>query len=309
MSEYGQLPSLERNQGSCSSRTPMRNHQPDTSSFLNEKSRNYDDCNRTITNPERAQRIREAERDLRKSVSSMIREKTKNDGKIKIQDSYNPLFKPHVYCNKWKKDKIPDMYDMIKKRAMQTPSPDKYSKVESMKVPQHYAGFSKVKRVSYIDTIMAEKKKIPGPNSYKPKYPKSKCTLFVSRTRAGNAFIDDATYRGQQTPGIQNVKYTSIEKKPYVHKITKSKRGSFLDPITRNKSSPGACKYKAMESYDATQKKKISLYLPKQPKKTLTDEVLRTKKAVPGVGKYLSSEKDVYKFISKGSGGRRGRFG
>mmetsp|Transcript_19250 Transcript_19250/g.18934 ORF Transcript_19250/g.18934 Transcript_19250/m.18934 type:complete len:94 (+) Transcript_19250:162-443(+) len=93
---------------------------------------------------------------------------------MKIQDSYNPLFKPHVYCKKWIKEKIPNMYDIIKKRAMQTPSPDKYSKVESMKVPQFYAGFSKVKKVTYIDSIMAEKKKIPAPNSYKPNYPKSK---------------------------------------------------------------------------------------------------------------------------------------
>ncbi len=57
---------------------------------------------------------------------------------------------------------------------------------------------------------MAEKKKVPGPHSYKPNYPKSKCTLFVSKARAGNAFIDSATFKGQQTPGIQNVKYVRV---------------------------------------------------------------------------------------------------
>ncbi len=65
---------------------------------------------------------------------------------MKIQDSYNPLFKPQVFCPKWRKDKIPNMYDIIKKRAMQTPSPTKYSSAEDMKVPQFYAGFSKVKK-------------------------------------------------------------------------------------------------------------------------------------------------------------------
>ena len=64
--------------------------------------------------------------------------------------------------------------------------------------------------MTYIDEIIKKKKKIPGPSSYKPNYPKSKCTLFVSRAYAGNAFIDDATVRGRETPGLQNVKYVII---------------------------------------------------------------------------------------------------
>ena len=54
---------------------------------------------------------------------------------------------------------------------------------------------------------MKNKKKIPGPTSYDPKLPKSKRSFFSSKTRAGNAFIDEAIFRGKETPGIQNVKY------------------------------------------------------------------------------------------------------
>jgi len=135
--------------------------------------------------------------------------------------------------------------------------------------------------------------------------------LFVSKAKGGNAFIDSATFKGQQTPGIQNVKYKSVEKKPYELKITKTKRGSFLDPITKNKKNPGACSYKVMESYDATQKKKTSLFLPKERRKTVTDEILQRKKSVPGVGKYIDSSKgkDIYSLISKRTFVRKGRFG
>mmetsp|Transcript_25494 Transcript_25494/g.28319 ORF Transcript_25494/g.28319 Transcript_25494/m.28319 type:complete len:158 (+) Transcript_25494:165-638(+) len=156
--------------------------------------------------------MKAAEKKMKESVSQMIRERIKNDGKQTIQDSYNPTLKNHIDVKKWKKDKIPTMYDIIRKKAMSTPSPNKYSQHDKLKVPRFYAGFSKVKKVTYIDEIMAKKKKVPGPSSYKPNYPKSKCKLYTSKAVAGNAFIDDATFRGMQTPGIQNVKYGSVEK-------------------------------------------------------------------------------------------------
>ena len=46
-----------------------------------------------------------------------------------------------------------------------------------------------------------------------------------------------------------------------------------------------------MKSFDATQKKKVGLCLPKEKKKTLIDELVRKKKAVPGVGKYEDKTK------------------
>lgn len=60
--------------------------------------------------------------------------------------NYNPQLKQHIGVQKWSKDKIPNMYDIIKKKAMSTPSPDKYSGHDKMEVPRFYAGFSKVKR-------------------------------------------------------------------------------------------------------------------------------------------------------------------
>ena len=59
-------------------------------------------------------------------------------------------------------------------------------------------------------TLWLNKKKIPGPNQYKPKFPPTKCKLYSSKAYAGNAFIDEATYKGMQTPGIQNIKYVSV---------------------------------------------------------------------------------------------------
>lgn len=86
---------------------------------------------------------------MRESVSQMIKDKlNKNSFGIdgySLPD-YNPMLKKHIGTKKWGKDKIPDMYQIIKKKAMSTPSPDKYSGHSKMDVPRFYAGFSKVKK-------------------------------------------------------------------------------------------------------------------------------------------------------------------
>jgi hypothetical protein len=73
-----------------------------------------------------------------------------------------------------------------------------------------------------------------------------------------------------------------------------------------------------MKSFDKTQKTRNSLHLSKEKRKTSTDEILKIKKGIPGVGKYLDGKKgnqiiiktlDVYKYISKGVSMRKGRFG
>lgn len=156
---------------------------------------------------------------MRESVSQMIREKL-NKNKWGIEGynlpDYNPQHKQHIGMKKWAKDKIPTMYDIIKKKAQSTPSPDKYSSHEKLQVPRFYSGFSKVKRyllkyhfyrVTYIDEIVKNKKKIPGPSSYKPNPPKSRKSFFSSKAYSGNSFIDEAIFRGKETPGIQKVKY------------------------------------------------------------------------------------------------------
>lgn len=70
----------------------------------------------------------------------------------------------------------------------------------------------------------------------------------MSKAYAGNAFIDDATFRGKQTPGIQNVKYVilsislsiqgAVERNSFKYKMTKTKRGSFLDSVEKFKVTP-----------------------------------------------------------------------
>lgn len=54
---------------------------------------------------------------------------------------------------------------------------------------------------------MKEKKKVPGPTSYKPNKPGPKNPLYVSKAYTGNAYIDEAIFRGKETPGHQKVKY------------------------------------------------------------------------------------------------------
>lgn len=56
---------------------------------------------------------------------------------------------------------------------------------------------------------MKDKKKIPGPCSYNPQKIKSKKNLYASKAYAGNAFIDEAVWKGQETPGLQKVKYVT----------------------------------------------------------------------------------------------------
>lgn len=59
---------------------------------------------------------------------------------------YNPAIPNHAVSRKWQKDKIPNMYEIIQKKAGSTPSPGKYVGHDKMQVPRFYAGFSKVKR-------------------------------------------------------------------------------------------------------------------------------------------------------------------
>lgn len=86
---------------------------------------------------------------MRESVSQMIKDKL-HRGSFGIEGyslpTYDPIHKNHVGTKKWAKDKIPDMYQIIKKHAQGTPSPDKYKGHIKLEVPKNYAGFSKVKR-------------------------------------------------------------------------------------------------------------------------------------------------------------------
>ena len=96
---------------------------------------------------------------MRESVSQMIKEKL-NKNKWGIEGyslpSYNPQLPKHVYSKKWNKDKIPSMYDVIKKKAQSTPSPDKYTSHRKLEVPKNYAGFSKNKRFGLLLVILIE---------------------------------------------------------------------------------------------------------------------------------------------------------
>lgn len=87
---------------------------------------------------------------MRESVSQMVKERLKKGGSFGIEGyslpSYNPQHKQHFGFKKWSVNKIPNMYDIIRKKAMLTPSPDKYTGQIEHKVPKNYAGFSKVKR-------------------------------------------------------------------------------------------------------------------------------------------------------------------
>ena len=66
--------------------------------------------------------------------------------------------------------------------------------------------------MTYIDDIIKNKKKIPGPSSYNPVIPKSKKSYYASKARAGNAFIDEATYKARETPEMKNlIKYVSYD--------------------------------------------------------------------------------------------------
>jgi hypothetical protein len=65
------------------------------------------------------------------SVKDVIRSRSKQNLDFGIEGywirKYNPYFdKPRV--RKWVKNKLPDFFSMIKKRAQNTPSPDHYQK-------------------------------------------------------------------------------------------------------------------------------------------------------------------------------------
>lgn len=65
------------------------------------------------------------------SVQEMVRSKSRKHGDFGIEGywirNYNPYMDKPL-GRKWVKGKIPDFWDMIKKRAQKTPSPDHYQK-------------------------------------------------------------------------------------------------------------------------------------------------------------------------------------
>lgn len=65
-------------------------------------------------------------------------------------------------------------------------------------------------RVTYIDEVIKSKHKMPGPSSYKPQIQKSKKSFFASKAYSGNAFIDEAIFKGKSTPSFHNIKYVRL---------------------------------------------------------------------------------------------------
>lgn len=86
---------------------------------------------------------------LQESVSQMIKERLDHSSKGALKQIHLQTYgkhKHHVGMVKWSQDKIPTMHDIIKKQALSTPSPNKYSGHIKLQVPRFYGGFSKVKK-------------------------------------------------------------------------------------------------------------------------------------------------------------------
>jgi hypothetical protein len=86
---------------------------------------------------------------LQESVSQMIRERMDFRAKGTLKEIHLQTYgkhKQHLGMVKWSRDKIPTMYDLIKKQSISTPSPNKYSGHLKLQVPRFFSGFSKVKK-------------------------------------------------------------------------------------------------------------------------------------------------------------------
>ena len=86
---------------------------------------------------------------LQESVSQMIRDRMDFRAKGTLKEIHLQTYgkhKQHIGMVKWSQDKIPTMYDLIKKQSMSTPSPNKYSGHLKLQVPRFFSGFSKVKK-------------------------------------------------------------------------------------------------------------------------------------------------------------------
>lgn len=142
------------------------------------------------------------------------------------------------------------------------------------------------KRNTIIDQIFKEKKKIPGPSDYKTELVNKIKGLGMSKCQ-GISFMSETEYLSQASPSSHsyNLNDNLVKKRTTSYKIVKP-QGKKYKLKWKAAKVAGA----AVGSYNA-EKDRI---LPKSPRafigtdkiKTITDDISKKKKVIPGVGKY-----------------------
>lgn len=182
--------------------------------------------------------------------------------------------------------------NILTKIAMQKkniPAPNAYVKVlnwtqESAKNRDNMQRFLKAKRITFTDVILAKRKlKEPGPQSYNPKDGYRITNLPQSKHTPQMQMLDDAKFKGQQTPGWKyNPNVNVIRPKSASARIAAFSRVSGqqmkdarIKLIKKDKTNPDMGSYNPVESAEKTQIRKRLFTFGKLQKTSFVDDAIK----------------------------------
>lgn len=160
----------------------------------------------------------------------------------------------------------------------------------------------KEKGKSYFESVITSAKKTPGVGKYDVMGSKPKVLGNYRSTQEGGGFSDEAKAIGMSTPShYPAIDMDKLKNRTLATKIYKPKNGPGDNRIVKE-NSPNPHTYRKEDAYDKTQSTNIKFGIPKGPKKSFTDNVVKSASKVPGIGKYDITKAD--KVITLGA--RRG---
>ncbi|TNV78156.1 hypothetical protein FGO68_gene17627 [Halteria grandinella] len=200
----------------------------------------------------------------------------------------------------WSKSKKENIIEYEARKKKEVPAPGMYTKIEDWS--QNSKGrFTKSKRCTLIDQILAHKKQI-GPGTYE--LPKYRIKGFVKQNTLKGQFIGEALFMGKETPGSKyNINYQSIEGKVPIARLMQPvdpKRAKSAETGIRPKKTkqPAPGSYDIAEAFRRSQFPHTNVLLITKPKPgrngDFLEQLTRAKSAIPGVGKYKETERGYF---------------
>ena len=207
---------------------------------------------------------------------------------------YNALYrdKPTVYSitKPPDKDKPRDYISMLQKQKKLIPGPI-YEVGLNISKPGKFF-IPKEKGKTYFEAVVNNAKKTPGVGKYDVTGPKIKVHGNYTTKQEGGGFSDEAKAIGMSSPShYPAIDMDKMRSRTLATKIYKPKGGPGDNRIVKE-NSPNPHTYRKEDAFDKTQSTNIKYGIPKGPKKSFTDAVVKQAAKVPGIGKYDITKAD-----------------
>ena len=180
------------------------------------------------------------------------------------------------------------------------PSPDKYEVTGNllMQNPKKRM-FSKLPRLTEAAEIIKKGSETPGPGTYRISFAKKRKGSHKPTEARELGFINDAMYKGKNTPSVYDSNYKLVESKPRFTDF----RLSTVERKTRIEKKPGLspAAYESLQSFNKTQLCVRTTGFSKQKIQSFSEKLAQAKKFVPPPGQYdfEKCESKVYKPFSR----------